>query len=117
MSHPVDVHVGQKFKSLRVMRGLTQTELADGLGISFQQVQKYELGRNRISASRLFESARLLGVPISYFFEGLEQDGTSQGPQLDQEAAKVAAAYSNIKDDNLRVQVRNFIANLAHVDQ
>ncbi|MGA0924534.1 MAG: helix-turn-helix domain-containing protein, partial [Lutimaribacter sp.] len=68
MPHLVDIHVGQRLKHLRVLRGLTQTDVAEGLGISFQQVQKYELGRNRISASKLYELGRILAVQPGYFF-------------------------------------------------
>ena len=85
MSHPVDIHVGKKLKQLRVLRGMTQTEVAQGLGISFQQVQKYELGRNRISASKLFEISRILNVAPSSFFEGLEEEAPEDSG-LDQEA-------------------------------
>ncbi len=68
--NPVDVFVGQKLKNRRNLIGITQENLAEAAGITFQQVQKYEKGRNRLSASRLFQFARVLDVPISYFFEG-----------------------------------------------
>lgn len=113
MSHPVDVHVGQKLKQLRILRGMTQTDVADGLNISFQQVQKYELGRNRISASKLFELSHILKVPPSYFFDGLESGATS--PQvLDEEATKIASMLTRIKDDRLRGQIRSFITEIAN---
>lgn len=113
MSHPVDVHVGQRLKQLRILRGMTQTDVADGLNISFQQVQKYELGRNRISASKLFELSHILKVPPSYFFDGLESGATS--PQvLDEEATKIASMLTRIKDDRLRGQIRSFITEIAN---
>lgn len=112
MSHPVDVHVGKKLKHLRVLRGLTQTEVAQGLGISFQQVQKYELGRNRISASKLFEISRILGVPPSHFFDGLAEDA-GENKALDHEATKIASMLTQIKDERLRGQIRTFISELA----
>lgn len=71
MTHPVDTHVGHRLRALRTLRGLTQQDVAQGLGISFQQVQKYELGRNRISASKLFDIAKILNVPPAHFFDGL----------------------------------------------
>ncbi|MEM7173489.1 MAG: helix-turn-helix domain-containing protein [Pseudomonadota bacterium] len=71
---PIDLHVGTQVRARRVLLGLSQEKLADGLGITFQQVQKYERGSNRISASRLFNMARLLDVPITYFFEGMDSN-------------------------------------------
>lgn len=69
--HPVDIHVGRQMRLRRVLLGLSQQRLADCLGLSFQQVQKYEKGANRLSASRLHDLARLLDVPVSYFFDEL----------------------------------------------
>lgn len=68
--NPIDVHVGTRIRVRRMMLGLSQEKLAHGLGITFQQVQKYEKGTNRVGASRLQHIARLLSVPISYFFAG-----------------------------------------------
>jgi transcriptional regulator with XRE-family HTH domain len=115
MSHPVDTHVGKKLKQLRVLRGMTQTEVAQGLGISFQQVQKYELGRNRISASKLFEISRILNVAPSNFFEGLEGE-PREDSGLDHEATKIASMLTQIKDERLRGQIRTFISELASTD-
>lgn len=72
MVHPVDKHVGRVLQRLRKSRRLSQTEIANKLGLSFQQIQKYEHGSNRISASRLFEMAVVLKVPTSEFFAELE---------------------------------------------
>ena len=72
MKHPVDVHVGMRARHRRWMVGMTQQQLGDKVGIKFQQIQKYETGMNRISASRLWDIAAALDVPISFFFEGLE---------------------------------------------
>ena len=71
-SHPVDVHVGKQLRTQRALFGLSQSELAKQLGITFQQLQKYESGANRTSASRLWQASKILGVPVSYFFEGLD---------------------------------------------
>lgn len=70
-THPVDRHVGRQVQAKRLGLGLTQTALAKAVGVSFQQVQKYEKGANRISASKLFEIARFMDVSIPFFFEGL----------------------------------------------
>lgn len=72
--HPVDVHVGQGVRSRRVLRGMTQSVLAEQIGLTFQQLQKYESGANRISASRLWEISQILDVPVASFFDGLETD-------------------------------------------
>lgn len=71
--HPVDVLVGQRIRRRRRILGLSQDELGRTIGVAFQQIHKYETGSNRVSASRLFELATNLGVPVSYFFEGLNE--------------------------------------------
>ena len=68
---PVDVHVGVRVRLRRTLLGMTQTDLSDVLSLSYQQVQKYEIGMNRISASRLFDLSRVLDVPVEYFFEDM----------------------------------------------
>lgn len=73
--NPVDVHVGQRIRMRRLMVGVTQTQLADELGLTFQQVQKYEKGTNRVSASKLYAICKVLSVPPEYFFEGLPKIG------------------------------------------
>ena len=113
MSHPVDIHVGQQLKRMRILRNLTQTDVAQGLKISFQQVQKYELGRNRISASRLFELSHILNVPPAFFFKGLENSPNESERALDDEATKIASMFTRIEDARLRTQIRTFINELA----
>ena len=71
MAHPVDVHVGKRIRHRRWLVNMTQQQLAERVGIKFQQIQKYETGANRVSASRLWQISRALDVAISYFFEGL----------------------------------------------
>lgn len=68
----VDRHVGARIRERRVMMGLTQQQMADLIGVTYQQAHKYERGINRVSAGRLFDIAQALGVPVSYFFEGVE---------------------------------------------
>jgi len=72
--HPIDTHVGRRMRQRRTLLGLSQERLAEALGLTFQQVQKYERGANRVSASRLYELGRVLDVPIGYFFEDLPVD-------------------------------------------
>ena len=74
----VDIHVGQKIRTRRNLLGLSQTELADAAGITFQQVQKYEKGANRVGAGRLMQFSESLGIPPSYFFEGAPTVGKKQ---------------------------------------
>lgn len=71
----VDRHVGARVRERRIMLGLTQQQLADLIGVTYQQAHKYERGINRVSAGRLFEIAQVLSVPVSYFFDGLAEDG------------------------------------------
>lgn len=75
--NPIDLHVGTRIRSRRKALGMSQEQLAEGLGLTFQQVQKYERGANRISASKMYEAAKVLGVTPAFFFEGLEE--TSDG--------------------------------------
>lgn len=73
MPHPVDVYVGKRLRERRNMMGLSQENLAETVGITFQQVQKYERGTNRLSASRLYDFSKKLDIPVGYFFEGYEE--------------------------------------------
>ena len=75
MKHPVDVHVGKRIRHRRWMVGMTQQQLAERVGIKFQQIQKYETGMNRVSASRLWDISEALSVSVSYFFEGMQAEG------------------------------------------
>lgn len=76
MAHIVDTHVGKRIRQRRWLIGMTQQKLAELVGIKFQQIQKYETGANRVSASRLWDIAESLGVPVGFFFEGLEADAS-----------------------------------------
>ncbi|WP_294622243.1 helix-turn-helix transcriptional regulator [uncultured Roseovarius sp.] len=78
MPHPVDVHVGKRIRHRRWLVGMTQQQLAERVGIKFQQIQKYETGANRVSASRLWDIADALDVEVSFFFEGLETEGSGR---------------------------------------
>lgn len=90
MKHPVDIHVGKRIRHRRWMIGMTQQQLADKVGIKFQQIQKYETGMNRVSASRLWDIAETLGVEISFFFEGLSEGAAPVPAQADIMADKEA---------------------------
>ncbi|MGZ9719105.1 helix-turn-helix domain-containing protein [Rhizobium miluonense] len=95
-SHPVDIHVGQQLRIRRVHSNLSQTELGQKVGLSYQQVQKYESGKNRISASMLYDIASGLNMPVRCFFDGLPQPGSGEGatiaPEADERIAYLATA-------------------------
>jgi transcriptional regulator with XRE-family HTH domain len=77
MTSIIDHHVGKRLRRRRRLLGLTQQQLADRVGVRFQQIQKYECGANRVSAARLFQLSESLNVPVGYFYEGLNEDGSS----------------------------------------
>ena len=113
MSHPVDVHVGKKIKQMRAMRRLSQTDVAQKLNLSFQQIQKYEIGSNRVAASRLYELSKIFGVPTSYFFEGLpEEESANDNQSLD---SKILDAVTSIDDDHVKTRIATFIEDVAGV--
>ncbi len=99
--HPLDIHVGQKLRQRRLMLGLTQEKLGGILGLTFQQVQKYERGQNRVSASRLFEIARALRVPVTYFFDDAP-DMVMAGGLSDQKQAPIGNELPRPHDYNSR---------------
>lgn len=101
MKHPVDIHVGKEIRHRRWMVGMTQQQLAEMVGIKFQQIQKYETGMNRVSASRLWEIGKALSVPIHHFFDGLEEDTDSaEGRSMmsDKEAVELVRTYYAIPE-------------------
>jgi transcriptional regulator with XRE-family HTH domain len=87
--NPIDVHVGQRIRARRTILGLSQSTLGDAIGLTFQQVQKYERGANRVSSSRLFDLARVLEVPLSWFFEEMAGDVKSRSPAQVMNAPKL----------------------------
>ncbi|CAN5920739.1 hypothetical protein BH11PSE3_BH11PSE3_43300 [soil metagenome] len=79
-SHPVDIHVGLRMRQRRTLLAMSQTKLGDAVGLTFQQIQKYERGSNRIGSSRLFEFAKVLDVPVSYFFDEMPSNALAGRP-------------------------------------
>ena len=105
---PVDVYVGSRIREKRVILGMSQEKLGSQLGISFQQVQKYEKGINRISSSRLHEIAEILKVHVSYFFQhydDLSDVLKIEDKDLEKYILKTAGLFENIKDDKLRKKI------------
>ncbi len=111
MKHPVDVHVGKRIRHRRWMIGTTQQQLAEKVGIKFQQIQKYETGMNRVSASRLWDIAAALSVPVAFFFEGLDAElaeDTMTGSDMpgdiltDREALELLRSYYAMPENQRR---------------
>lgn len=130
--NPVDVHVGQKLRNRRTLIGMTQQDLAEATDITFQQVQKYETGKNRTSASRLFQFSRLLDTSVDFFFEGLQlsdlkigiQPGFADNKQESYSAAEddimsqketidLVRTYYEIKDEKLRKDFLKMLKQMA----
>jgi transcriptional regulator with XRE-family HTH domain len=113
---PVDVHVGRRLRQARFLAGISQEELGAGIGVSFQAVQKYEHGENRLSASRLFKAARLLDRPVSFFFEDLGGAATSaESNGFSREEIELVRHFRQIPSDEVRehlLQMTKRIGNL-----
>jgi transcriptional regulator with XRE-family HTH domain len=97
-THHIENHVGQKIRERRTMLGLTQQQLADLIGVTYQQAHKYERGINRVSAGRLFEISQVLGVEVSFFYEGLNsnQDSVNERQRM---CLDLARNFTNIKNE------------------
>ncbi len=127
--NPVDIHVGLKVRERRTLLGLSQTQLAEMLGITFQQVQKYERGKNRISCSRLIDIASVLDIEIDYFFSNMPDTVMKQSPRLrsglneeipeikgnplvKRETLELVRVYYNIKDQKKRQSIVNLCRSM-----
>ncbi len=133
--NPIDVHVGARVRLRRTLLGITQEKLGEALGLTFQQVQKYERGANRVSASRLFDMARVLDVPVGYFFDDMSDDvrrnspsqmsstdepeaapgATRNDPVMKRETLELVRAYYRIADPQIRRRVYDLAKALAEV--
>lgn len=128
--HPIDIHVGKRVRHRRKVLGITQEKLGESLGLTFQQVQKYERGVNRISSSKLFELSRLLDVPVGYFFE--ELNGAANGALMhlaetlpdpfegeklsSRETRELMAAYWRLPNEKVRKHVLQLMRSLGEGD-
>lgn len=123
--HDVDIHVGGRVRLRRSALGLSQDQLGAAIGLSFQQVQKYERGANRIGASRLYEMSRVLQTPISFFFEELGDYGLSEesnysyktDPVMKRETLELMRAYHQILDPKQRKKILKLVQALAEESQ
>ena len=112
----IDVTVGRNVRIWRMSKGLSQAQLANRLGVTFQQVQKYEIGANRIGTGRLVKAAAILGVPISALFEGTTGADTSRSLLAlisDKRSFRLARAFAAIKDNTCRVSIVNLVEEIA----
>lgn len=126
----IDKHVGHRLRLRRSLMGISQEKLAESVGVSFQQVQKYEKGMNRISASRLFQFSKFLQVPLSYFYDGNESQafiaqgfadneqaafGDEDGPNImeKKETLELIRHYYAIQDEKVRANILKLIKSVA----
>jgi transcriptional regulator with XRE-family HTH domain len=125
--NPTDIHVGARVRLRRTLLGLSQEKLGDAIGLTFQQVQKYERGANRVGASRLYDLSKVLDVPVSFFFEdmapagepearaGLAEsaEGYEPDPMLKRETLELVRAYYKIGDPHIRRRLFDLAKALA----
>lgn len=125
----MDVHVGQRLRVRRSLLGLSQEKLADAIGLTFQQIQKYERGTNRVSAGRLFELSKVLDVPVGYFFDQFgqinpksqthgmsdnQQEGFESEDVLERkETLDLIRVYYSVEDHEARKDIMKFIKSMA----
>ena len=117
-ANAVDAHVGLRIRTARLAAGLSQERLGNELGVTFQQVQKYEKGSNRVGASRLSNAAKILSVPVSFFFENDERDNSGKADNgllamtealSTPEGIRIARALARISDPNVRRRVADLL--------
>jgi transcriptional regulator with XRE-family HTH domain len=128
MPHPADIHVGKRLRLRRTILGLSQEAIGKAIGVTFQQVQKYERGVNRMGSSRLYEFSKILSVPVSYFFEEMDKTGShgthaagvaEDAPAFEhekmssRETLEMMRAYYRITDPHVRKRVFELIKSIA----
>lgn len=118
MPRETDIHIGRRLREARLARGLSQGALGEKLGVTFQQVQKYESGANRIGGSRLWDISGILEVPVSHFFEGLQNATTpteseaAQAP-LTRRSLDLAKEIDAIEDETVKLQILRLVRAIA----
>lgn len=127
-AHPVDVHVGSRVKLRRMALGISQDTLGKSMGLTFQQIQKYEKGVNRISASKIYELSKELEVPIDYFFEGYGgknahaeyAEGAGADPFMElirsPEGVQLCRYFASIKDPDVKKRVLDLVRSIADAE-
>ena len=124
-ANPIDAQVGNRVRIRRMLIGMSQEKLGDLLGLTFQQVQKYEKGINRIGAGRLFEIARILDVPIDFFYDGVgtpsDGVGDASAPVMEfvssTEGLQLSLAFMKIRDPKVRKRVLDLVKSLAEEEE
>ena len=111
----VDIHVGKRVRERRVSLGMSQANLGEYLGLTFQQIQKYERGVNRISASRLWVLSHLFKVPVEWFFEGLEETSQKQNDVMTRQETRQLARYYEACPPSIRNRLRALIRATANM--
>lgn len=110
----VDRHVGVRIRERRLMLGMSQQQLAEAIGVTYQQAHKYERGLNRISAGRLYGIAQVLGVPVSWFFDGIGSGGpAAQLTQRQRLCLEIARNFSQIRDERHQAALSHMARALA----
>lgn len=112
----IDREIGQRLRGARTLRGLSQSEVADKVGLSFQQIQKYEAGHSRVTAAKLSELARVFALPVGFFFGEYDEDEPGPKPSsglLTQEAWTLAGEFERIKNPKTRQKVLDLVRTLA----
>jgi transcriptional regulator with XRE-family HTH domain len=112
----IDRYVGARIRERRIMLGLTQQQLADLIGVTYQQAHKYERGINRVSAGRLFEVAQVLSVPVSYFFDGLEEDNERAISPRERMCLELARNFAQIPNERHQEALSQLARVLAMAD-
>ena len=112
--NPIDIHVGRRIKFARSLSKLSQSDLGEKVGTTFQQIQKYESGINRVSASRLWQMSKVFDVSISFFYKGLENEEKQDNGDLELTARELKIVHDlrQISDNTLRQQMALMIKNL-----
>jgi transcriptional regulator with XRE-family HTH domain len=112
----IDNFVGSRIRERRIMLGLTQQQLAELIGVTYQQAHKYERGINRVSAGRLFEIARVLSVPVSYFYEGIGEEGARPVSQRERMMLEIARNFAEITNEKHQEAVSQLARALAQTE-
>jgi transcriptional regulator with XRE-family HTH domain len=112
----IDRYVGARIRERRIMLGLTQQQLADLIGVTYQQAHKYERGINRVSAGRLFEVSQVLSVPVSYFFDGLEQENERAISPRERMCLELARNFAQIPNERHQEALSQLARVLAAID-
>jgi len=114
MFHPIDLHVGKRVRFKRKMMGLTQSDLGEKVQLTFQQIQKYEKGENRISASKLYQIAQVLNTNVSFFFEGYSEAQPSEEATIDdKQAVDLVQSFKAIKNPKLKKRIMMLIDSVS----